>query len=219
MADGELSRLTYLCRWRGGVIQWSFCTVDCGQGRSDGGYIGIYTLPKTSPWKLFCALIAADVVRLLVYRTVVGLSCSKKLYPTKMNFWLRPWLWSCQTDASSTTRLYFAWVVDDAKCIVVTRVCVCLSIAACQHYCADPDVTWRSGSGCPLVVHCWADLQSVHGFRCYDNTHVCKGALYTANVHSAELEMPAIARARSMPGYVIIFSSCSLFYFLSFFLA
>ena len=23
--------------------------------------------------------------------------------------------------------------------------------------------------GCPLVVHYWADLQSVHGFRCYDN--------------------------------------------------
>ena len=21
----------------------------------------------------------------------------------------------------------------------------------------------------PLVVHCWTDLQSVHGFRCYDN--------------------------------------------------
>ena len=23
--------------------------------------------------------------------------------------------------------------------------------------------------GCPLVVRCRADLQSVHGFRCYDN--------------------------------------------------
>jgi len=22
---------------------------------------------------------------------------------------------------------------------------------------------------CPLVVHYWADLQSVHGVRCYDN--------------------------------------------------
>ena len=22
---------------------------------------------------------------------------------------------------------------------------------------------------CPLVVQCWADLQSVHGFCCYDN--------------------------------------------------
>ena len=49
-------------------------------------------------------------------------------------------------------------------------LCVCLSAAACLHHCTDPDVTWRSASGCPLVVHCWADLQSVHGLRCYGNT-------------------------------------------------
>jgi len=47
-------------------------------------------------------------------------------------------------------------------------VCVCLS--ACLHYCMDPDVTWGSGRGCPLVVHYWADLQSVHGLPCYGNT-------------------------------------------------
>jgi len=33
------------------------------------------------------------------------------------------------------------------------RLCVglsvCLSAAACPHYCADPDVTWGSGRGCP----------------------------------------------------------------------
>jgi len=68
-------------------------------------------------------------------------------------------------------------LVDDAKYIVVTRVsvCVCLSVcvsvrAACLHYCTDPDVTWGSGRGCPLVVHYLADLQSVHGLRCYGNT-------------------------------------------------
>jgi len=49
-------------------------------------------------------------------------------------------------------------------------VCLCLSAAACLHYCTDPDVTWRSGRGCPLVVHYWVDLQSVHGFPCYGNT-------------------------------------------------
>ena len=48
-------------------------------------------------------------------------------------------------------------------------LCVCLSFAACPHYCTDPDVTWGNGRGCPLVVHYWADLQSVHGLRCYDN--------------------------------------------------
>jgi len=71
--------------------------------------------------------------------------------------------------------LHFAWVVDYEKCIVVMRVCVCLSVAACPHYCTDPDVTWGSGRGCPLVVHCWADLQSVHGLRCCGNTMEMRG--------------------------------------------
>jgi len=46
---------------------------------------------------------------------------------------------------------------------------VCLSAAAWPHYCTDPDVSWESGRGCPLVVHCRADLKSVHRLRCYDN--------------------------------------------------
>ena len=54
-------------------------------------------------------------------------------------------------------------------------VCVCLSAAACPHYCTDPDVTWGSGRRCPLVVHYWADLQSVHGLRCYGNTMEMRG--------------------------------------------
>ena len=52
------------------------------------------------------------------------------------------------------------------------RLCVCfvcLSAAASLHYCADPDVTWGSDRGCSLAVHHWADLQSVHGLRCYGN--------------------------------------------------
>ena len=55
------------------------------------------------------------------------------------------------------------------------RLCVCLSAAACPHYCTDPDVTWRSGRGCPLVVHYWADLKSVHGLHCYGNTMEMRG--------------------------------------------
>jgi len=46
---------------------------------------------------------------------------------------------------------------------------VCLSVAACPHYCTDPDVTWGSGRGCPLVVHCWVDLLLVHMLHCYGN--------------------------------------------------
>ena len=57
------------------------------------------------------------------------------------------------------------------NCILVTAVCVsvCLSLAAFPHYCTDLDVTWGSGRGCPVVVHYWADLQSVHGVRGCDN--------------------------------------------------
>jgi len=50
-----------------------------------------------------------------------------------------------------------------------TCPCVCLSAAACPHYCTDPDVTWGSDRGCPLVVHYSADLQSVQGLRCCGN--------------------------------------------------
>ena len=44
---------------------------------------------------------------------------------------------------------------DDEKCILVKRVCVCvcLSLAACPHYCTDLNVTLGNGRGCSLVVH------------------------------------------------------------------
>ena len=44
-----------------------------------------------------------------------------------------------------------------------------LSVATCPYHCTDPDVTWGNGRECPLVVHYWADLQLVHGFRYYDD--------------------------------------------------
>jgi len=51
-------------------------------------------------------------------------------------------------------------------------------------------------------VPSWADLQSVHGFRCYDNIHVSKRtALYTANAYSVKCEMSPSACTRSMAGY------------------
>jgi len=34
--------------------------------------------------------------------------------------------------------LHFAWVVDDAKCIVVTRVCVCLCVCLSVGVCVCP---------------------------------------------------------------------------------
>jgi len=83
------------------------------------------------------------------------------------------------------------------------RLCVCLSLDTFPHYCADPDVAWENGSGCPLVVHYWAYFQSVHGFRCYDNTRLYKLiALYTANACGAERKISATASTRSIPGYI-----------------
>jgi len=51
-------------------------------------------------------------------------------------------------------------------------------------------------------VHYWADLLSVHEFRCHDNIHICKLiVLYIASAYSAEREMPASACTGSMAGY------------------
>ena len=53
------------------------------------------------------------------------------------------------------------------------RLCVSLSvprrIPSLLH---GPGCKLAEWQGCPLgplVLHYWADLQSVHGFRCYDN--------------------------------------------------
>ena len=62
---------------------------------------------------------------------------------------------------SGHARLY------NSVCVCVS---LCLSLAAFPHYSTDSDVSWRNARECSLVVHSWADLQSVHGFRCYDNT-------------------------------------------------
>ena len=50
------------------------------------------------------------------------------------------------------------------------RLCVCVSVRgrmpAVLH---GPGCNLGSRRGCPLVVHCWADLQSGHGLCCYGN--------------------------------------------------
>ena len=74
---------------------------------------------------------------------------------------------------------YSIWLVTfrirhiQAKCIVATTVCMCLSSClsrAAFYYCADPDVTFVNARGCPpLVVHYLVDLQSIHEFHRYGN--------------------------------------------------
>ena len=50
------------------------------------------------------------------------------------------------------------------------RLCVCLSVRGrTPTLLHGPGRNLECGRGCPLVVHYWADLQSVHGLRCYGN--------------------------------------------------
>ena len=86
-------------------------------------------------------------------------------------------------------------------------VCVylCLSVATCPHYCTDPDVTWGNGRGCPLVVHCCSDFQSVHGFRASGNIvphgfAVCTHDSIAANAKCQQVH----ACTRCMPGCCLL---------------
>ena len=84
------------------------------------------------------------------------------------------------------------------------RLCVCLSvprrIPTLLHGLGyGLGCNLGNGRGCPLVVYCWADFQSVDAFRCYDKIHVCTLiALYTATAYRAEREMSASACTGSM---------------------
>jgi len=75
----------------------------------------------------------------------------------------------CYISRESKTTRNVLWSRASVCLCVCVCVSVCLYAAACLQYCTDPDVTWGSGRGCSLVVHYWADLQSVHGMRCYGN--------------------------------------------------
>jgi len=85
----------------------------------------------------------------------------------------------------STSLLHFAWGIPEAKCILVTAVCVYLSLAAFPHYFTDPDVSWGMvgvPSSCALLG----------GFA--------NGARVSLLwQHSAKCKMSAIACIRSMP--------------------
>jgi len=59
---------------------------------------------------------------------------------------------------------------------VVTRACVPVCVSVCLSVRGlmptllhGAEYNLGSGRECPLVVHYWADLQSVHGLRCYGN--------------------------------------------------
>jgi len=123
-------------------------------------------------------------------------SCKGRVCPPILKFWilsLRPILIRRTINIFRTSRYIITFRVSRRRREMYcghTRLCVCVSVclsaAACPHYCTDQDVTWGSGRRCLLVVHCWADLQSVHGLRCYGN----------------------ITRTRNVSEYVLVLALC-----------
>ena len=71
-------------------------------------------------------------------------------------------------DTSNDPRGYYFTCCYISSVVTCVGLSVCLSLATFPHYSTNPDVTWRNGWVCPLVVY-WADVQSVPGFRRYDN--------------------------------------------------
>ena len=87
---------------------------------------------------------------------------------------VRSVLYYSQYDVLLYTHTFITFRVRRREMYIVhARLCICLcvrlSLESLPHYYMDRDVTWGNGRECPLVVHYWADLQSLHGFRCYEN--------------------------------------------------
>jgi len=59
----------------------------------------------------------------------------------------------------------------------------------------DPDVTCASGGGCPVVVQCWTDLQSVHGLRSYGNITRTRNVSEYMLVLSRDLRLAILGHA------------------------
>jgi len=52
------------------------------------------------------------------------------------------------------------------------RLCVCLCVCPGPHahtIAGTRMLLGGNGRGYPVVVHCWVDLQSLHGLHCYGN--------------------------------------------------
>jgi len=61
---------------------------------------------------------------------------------------------------------------QDEMYIGHSRLYVCLSPCRIPTLLHGPGCNLGNRWRCPLVVHYWVDLQSVHWFRCYDNLHM-----------------------------------------------
>ena len=85
---------------------------------------------------------------------------------------------------------------------MVTRVCVFGCPSPHSQFLTllhGPGCNFGNGRGCPTVVHYWADLQSVRGFRCYDNiapNAKCQRVLYARSMPGCNTVAPSACRGR-----------------------
>jgi len=85
--------------------------------------------------------------------------------------WVKLWL-VVQTGGEKSHIFYYIRVSRRRREMYFghARLCVCLSVRGrMPTLLHGPGCNLGSGRGCPLIVQYWADLQSVHGLRCYGN--------------------------------------------------
>jgi len=105
----------------------------------------------------------------------------------------------------ATMKFIITFRVSRRRREMLSGLCVCLSLAAFPHYCTDPGATWGMVGVPPFVVHYWVDLQSVHGFRCYDNVAAnarCQWVVVLA------LCLVILVITVGLLGYIIIWRCC-----------
>jgi len=59
------------------------------------------------------------------------------------------WPYVCPSVTSVLSKWLNLWSSKQHYTTARNLLSVCLSTAACLHYCMDPDVTWGNGRGCP----------------------------------------------------------------------
>jgi len=127
---------------------------------------------------------------------------------------------------------------------VCVSVCVCVSVRArMPTLLHGPGCNVGEWYGMPLVVHYWADLQSVHTLRCYGNTrnawqspairqanrahYACRRRLPSPAIKSTHLQrgrsissiLRGVAtRTRNVSQYMLVLAICLVSYCILFFL-
>jgi len=93
---------------------------------------------------------------------------------------------------------YISCESSTTRNVLWSRASVCLSVRGrMTTLLHGPGCNLGSGMGCPLLVHYWTDLQSVHGLRCYGNiTRTRNVSEYMLVVHALCIVTFCVSRRR-----------------------